>query len=785
MAVHIKKIDFRNTGIRIAVTALLAGTLLGLYHRFSRTPEVTPPASPKPDSITSHSIQPPAEPEQKGEETLKLRLSADTLAVKRRPPVRTGKMSLHLSIGTQPAPSPAPATWPLTGHTPPLRLSITEQISAIPDDSAFGLELDASPKLTAAPPGPSPRPDETAPRDNAPVLPTPERNGPRRPTVLAGSQPPQSDPPPDSDSAGATPLAAFGWAIPPIRWGGQVGLQMSQNHNSSGANSSDIAEFLNLNASSYIYQPWFAQINGNLSLSTSQSKSSSGSQADSTSSTESISGGGQLNLFPLSRFPALLTYDVSDSNSTSNLTGTDSTTTRFGIRQSYRPESGAYNVSAGYNTSTISSSTQGDDRVDALSGSFSTRFNAQSLSANTNFSESTGNRTGQSSSLLNLNVFHNWRARDNLLVDSLATVNDNTQTFLSGGGSLSENHGRTMQLNSNVNWHPEEDEDGNIIPLNVNGGMRATTFQNDSPGSSTSTQSLSANAAASYNYSSNLSLSGNALATQVSSSASNSQVFTLLGAGANYTGDPLTFGNFSYNWNAGANGSQQSGGGSSDLTLTEQFGHNLNRAIALSKTSSMGLSFGQNASHSSSEQSGNTASLSHNASASYNTAFSDRASGNAGLNLSDTITAGANPSHYTNLNLDTRGQIQFNTLSSGSISMTLQHAINDTSSLGASDNRTAVTNIFGSASYQHARAFGVPRLRYNASLSANTTSSSSDERLAGNVNSANEDINYAIDNRFNYRIGLLDFQLRGTINSVAGQENATVFFRVTRDLGGF
>jgi hypothetical protein len=442
-------------------------------------------------------------------------------------------------------------------------------------------------------------------------------------------------------------------------------------------------------------------------------------------------------------------------------------------------------MSGGFNTSTISTSTRGDDQVNALYGNFSTSLGAHRLSANANFSESTGSSSGQSSSLLNLNATHAYQPRENLMFDSLATLNDNTQTFLSGTG-LSESHGRTMQLNTNATWHPEEDEDGNIIPLNVNAGLRATTFQNDNAGNATSLQSMSANAAANYNYNKNLSLSGNGLVTQISGNNTASQVFTLLGGGANYNGDPLTFGKFSYNWNAGANGSQQTGGSTpSNLTLTEQAGHTLSRAITLSKESSLGVNLGQSASHSSSSLSSQNTSLSHNAGASYNTLLGDRASGSAGVNLSDTISTGTNASHYTNLNLNTQGQIQFDVRSSGYLNMTVQRSASTLSTLNGPDTRTVTTNLFGAASYQHQRAFGVPNLRYNASLGANTTSTSNDQRLAGNVNAANEDLSYIFENRLDYRIGLLEFQLRGAINSTAGQKNALVFFRVTRDLGGF
>lgn len=831
----IERIDLRRTSIRITLAAIFGGTLLGLYHAFSYPPAVTEQPPPANTTLTPPAQKPPETAPRSGHEP-KLQLSTRIGSVL---PATVAAPSLKLSTRTTPANTPraqditipgngeltlgtsaslttAPAgksaelepridtASPLhlsfaegissnSGTPPPpprrntlvpLHLSIAEEIDNLPVDGE--LALDASPGLTAihtgTPEKPEPQPGEPGRQNNAPVLPTPERSGSRR-LAQAENKPGEGDSTSGNPAASDTTTRAFGWTIPPInyRWGGQTGLQMSRS-SSSSSSSSEVSEFINLrgSAASYIYQPWFARVNGNIDLGLTQGKTSSESQSDKTNSL-SISGGGALNLFPSSRFPGQVTYDVSNLNNSSTInTDNDLSSTRFGIRQSYRPVSNAYNVSGGYNNSTFSSSTQSDNRVDVLFGNFSTSFGSQRLSTSANYSQSTGDNLGQNSSLLNLSANHYYQVRDNLLFDSFAAFNDNLLTFQSGSGST-ENRGRTMQLNTNASWHPEEDEDGNVIPLNVNAGARFANFRNDTTGSSTTNQSLSANVAALYAYSSNLSLSGNGLMTQVSSNNS-TQTLTLLAAGANYSGDPRTIGKFDYNWNAGANGSQQTGGSSgSILSLNEQLGHSLSRAIALSETSLMSVNLGQSLSHSSSSQSDSTASLSHNAGANYSTTFSERTQGSVNLNLSDTITTGANASHYNNLTLSSLGTMQINARSSASVNMSIQRSASTTSTLDGLDNRSVTTSMLGTANYQHQRAFGVPRLRYNANLNANTMSRSSDDRLAGNVNATNEDLTYEFDNELNYRIGLLDFQLRGTINSSDGNTNTMIFFRVTRD----
>ena len=587
-------------------------------------------------------------------------------------------------------------------------------------------------------------------------------------------------------------------------------MQANRTSRSGGAQSSELMETVNMRGATYIYQPWLAQVSANLGLSTTQASSSSGVQVEGQSSdsqpkSSSVTGGGSLNLFPSSRFPFLATLDVSDSRSSSELVNTGYTNTRVGLRQSYSPEEGGYGVVAGYNSSKVNFGTQGSDTVNALFGDFSRNLEAQSMQANVNYSQSSRELTGDSASLLNLNARHTYRALDNLSIDSLASLSDNNLNYTGGASGALRSRGRYLQLNSFANWHPEEDEDGNEIPLNVNVGVRALSAQSESGDTSTGAQSLGGNLSATYRFNQNLSLTGNGVVTRIATEGGDSQVLTIFGGGASYVGDPLTFGKFSYYWNTGASGNQQTGGKEGGYqTLTGQFGHSLYRPVELGERSSLNFTLGQNVSQTTSGLFGSATALTHNAGAAYHAAFGESLNGSASLNLSDTQTTGANASgHFTNLNLLLSGQAQFSRYSSGSINMTFMRVVSNSSSvqnvspgggIGAIDNlfytnnitnRNDNTNVFGSATYQHRRVFGVSRLRYSMNFNANTLASARDERLAGNVNAPVDNFTYSFDNRLDYRIGRLDLQLRGTIAELAGKKNAMVFFKVSREFGGF
>jgi hypothetical protein len=585
----------------------------------------------------------------------------------------------------------------------------------------------------------------------------------------------------------------LGWGLAPVRWGGQLGTLARRNSSSGGASSSDLQEFLSLRAASYIYQPWFAQVNGNVQLTNNQSSSSGGGSGSTNSQQQGrgISGGGTLRLFPVSRFPFQANYDVSDSRNNADLVSSNYTNTRFGARQNYQPEDGAYTLTGGYDSSTINSSDFGKDSVATWFGGFSRNTDIQSMQGNLNYSQSDRSQNGDSSRLLSFDSRHTYRIEENLSYDSLATIVDNTLNYTTPSG-VSSNHGRYMQFNSNLTWRPEDED----IPLYVTGGWRSLSALSETNGTSSTSQSMGVNLSATYMPTANLSLSGNGLMTRLANSTGGSQLLTLIGGGATYTGDPLNFGNYSYNWSAGASGSQQSGGGgtgnaglNSNTSLTGQFNHNLSRVIGAGEADSWYLTVGQSLAETSSTQVGNTSSLTNSAGVSYRAIAGDAYNGTASFNANDMLTTGANAGHFRYFNLQLNGQAQFTTRSSGSINLTFQWSehkdtqVQNNTVYFNSAAQASATNIFGSAVFQHQRAFGVPGLRYTMSFNANTLAR--DDRLAGDVNASVERVTYSFDNRFDYRIGLLDFQLKGLVTETAGKKNALIFLKATRDFGRY
>lgn len=747
-----KDLHRANVALRFLIAGLFGGSLLGVDQALAQTP---------PRDVAD-------------DEGLALRSSSELLVY---PPRRNAT---------------SPKTSPDRGAL--LRLSLSPTISALASaalssSSPQSVRSGASgaPILLAESDGDETPYDPTVPGP-APVG-RPARPVPGRAVTIPGA--PAATLVADSAADGKGD-ASPGWGLAPMRWGGQLGLLTRRNSSSGGTASSDTQEYLNLRAASYIYQPWFAQVNGNLQLTTNQGSSSAGSGGtDSSQSGKSITGGGLLRLFPVSRFPFQANYDVSSSRNNADLVSTDYTNTRFGVRQSYRPEDGAFALTGGYDSSIITANSFGKDSVGTWFGNFSRNTDVQSMQGNLNFSQSRRSQNGDASRLISFDSRHTYQLEENITYDSLATITDNTLDYATTAG-MSHIHGRYMQFNTNLTWRPEDDE----IPLFVTGGVRTLSALNEANGSSSSSQSMGLNVSATYTPSANLSLNGNGIVTRLANGGAGSQLLTLFGGGAIYTGDPLSIGNFSYNWNAGASGSQQSGVGGqgsgaipSNTTLTGQFNHNLNRAINAGERDSWYFTLGQSLSETSSTQVGNTTSLTNTAGVSYRAMLGEAYSGTASFNANDMLTTGANAGHFRYFNVQLNGQAQFSQRSSGSVNLTFQWSAQKMPQVQSNTiflnngTQNSTMNVFGSVVFQHQRVFSVPGLRYTMSFNANTLAR--DDRLAGDVNGSIERLTYSMDNRFDYRIGLLDFQLKGLITESAGKKNALVFFKVTRDFGKY
>lgn len=586
-----------------------------------------------------------------------------------------------------------------------------------------------------------------------------------------------------------TGLGGLGWEIPPIRWGGSLGYSYQKSTSGSANSSSSQGLFANLNASSYIYAPWFATVSGRLGITTSNSSSSTPtSGAGDSNQAANIVGGGEVNMFSSSRFPFRAYFDRSDSRVSGTIVNQDYVNTRFGLTQNYRAEDALSSGSFMLDRSSVDASDGRKDSVTALSGSYSTQTGLWQHNANGRYSLGQRDGSGERVSLIGFNTSHNANLSDTANLSATVNYSDSDLRTADPTGTLSSSRGRFLQVYTYGSWMPEF-EDLEDLPLTLNGSLRYGSQETQFGAASSSAQTIGGNLSALYRYSNNLTVSLNTALNHITIAGGESRLLTLVGSNVSYMGNPLTIGNFSYNWNVGGNANWQSGAGETPASslLGAIAGHSLGRSYALGDGQTLSLNFSQSLNATSSQMVGTSESLSNNLSLNYGMYSGDRFSGSVSGMLSDVYTTGVNAQHYKNLNLGVNAQGQLSQQSSLNMNLMFNwsdqtNQTQDSFGVPQTMNSQRMT-LNGAVNYSHLRFANVRGLRYNLLFAADTRLR--DDRLYGDFNAQQDRSRLSLTNRLDYAIGLLNFRLSLVNNDAGGKKNALLFFQVTRQFGSY
>lgn len=546
--------------------------------------------------------------------------------------------------------------------------------------------------------------------------------------------------------------------------------------------------FSNLSAASYIYAPWAATVSGRIGLTTSWSDSSSqGDSGGSQSKNNNLIGGGDLNIFPASRFPFQAYFDRSDSRASGNLVASDYVNDRYGIRQTYRAAEGTTNAGFQLDRSVVDSVQSGRDAVTSLSGSLATDIGIVRNSLSGRYSLGERLRTGEKARLVGFNTSHSANLEDNLSLSGNFNYVDNSIQGATGSSSFSDARTRFIQGGTFASWMPEFEEREDL-PLTLSGGVRYTVLQAEFGGQTVDSRSFGANVNGSYRFSNNLTAGASGGVNQIAGGTGSTLLLTTLGANVNYVGDPLTLGNYSYNWNAGSSAGWQSGAGDipTNAFFGVQAGHSLSRFFSLSESDTLSVSLSQTATLAQNQSAGNSNSLAHSAAASYGLRWGEQFTGTATASLSDMLTTGANAQHFRMLSLGLFGLGQLSPLSSANVNLQFNWTDqNSTLQFQGFESKTNTQHmtLIGSASYTHGRFLGYRGLRYTLLFTADTRLR--DDRLFGDANSVVDRSRWTVNNRIDFRIGLLDLRANLAVNDVGGKKNALLFFQATRQFGTY
>lgn len=600
------------------------------------------------------------------------------------------------------------------------------------------------------------------------------------PAPLPGNEGRQFDrtslPPPEPPGSRKDSGSKYGLA--PIRWGGEFGYSYSKRRSDDSDDSQNhIYQIVN-RASSYILYPWLAKVDGNLSVALIKAKSSS--QDNSTTGNVSLTGGLGLDLFPVSRFPFRADFSVSDTRTSGALTSADYRTYRLMLRQNYRPPQGRWTANGAFNMSMLEGNF-GRDTVYQLTGGYDWRGDEQGMNIQSTFSTNSVTDGATNRNFVTV-ANHYMRVDEATRVDSGATLAIVEVGGLNGAASDSSTN--IFQLYSVGSWTPIESK------WRASASARLSRTGNQAGDTDISSTTAAVQAGVNYRATNNLNLSGTAALTGSPDRGASSLTSTV-SAGAVYAGDPLRFGNYSYNWSVAGNLSSSSSEQFKSQTANLSANHSLGRSWMLGERSSLSASLAQTATtfRSTGEGGVGGTSLGHTASLSLSASPTDETVGFMGLSVSDSRTYGDFPSTYQSANLQIGGDWRLSPRASISGNMTWQKALQKSERqvdpftglpvLIQNDDAT----LNGAISYIHTRAFSIRGLVYSLQLSA--TSAQGNQRQFGDPDATREGTSRNVDSRLSYRIGRLDTQLQLRFAEVDGKKNALLFFRVSRSFGAY
>ena len=602
-----------------------------------------------------------------------------------------------------------------------------------------------------------------------------------------------TEPAEDGENPGRT------WAIPPIGWTGSLAYDLRATH--APGEGRTLAQLVtgNLGLRTFVYAPWLARVSGNIGLTstwTSQDPDSSfpaGPLVTDASLHEQIrtreqfiTGNARVDVFPQSRFPFEAHVERNDSRIDSGLASTfDFQTQNIGFSQRYRPHTGRWDMTAGYDRR--EQTAQGfKAQQDLVTGDFNTTWKYNQLNLNGSHSRARATGIDDESRYGTLVARHNYAPSTALSVDTTA------------------NWGRTEERSRNtasdvqvMQWSSVGLYRGENSPLSLTGTARALHLREDLGG--TGLDAWGATLGANYDYNANLRLTANTGFNATSSAGSEA---TSLGAsvGASYQGDSLALGGARYDWfTSGALGFTTTQGDRIDseqqTALNLQLGHTLNRVWATGALSTVTITAGQTLSYTQIATSrdlrtedlgagtGDVTALLNTLSGTWATGGSDR-NAYARATYSDSMALQGPDNRFQLFNFQLSGSFEFDNRRSLTGDFTWQQTWQEDAARfdgfgRLANSRNDSRGASGEVIYRHQRLWGLPRLRFESRLKL----AQDVLNQPGTLLSIPDRETKLWENRLDWSVGRIDMQAILRLSQVDGRQREAFLFRIQRNFG--
>lgn len=594
-----------------------------------------------------------------------------------------------------------------------------------------------------------------------------------------------------------TPASGLGlsWRGAPIVTSGSVSYDLRTVRGQDLPSTLSQLVTTSLNARSYIYQPWFATVQGTLGLTTGSTRNAGGAdtvaqgpfasqQERFVSKDRFVTGSGRVDLFPRSRFPFEFHVERSDSRIDSGLASTfDFRRQSFGFSQRYQPVSRAYRLSASFDRHEQVGAAYRDTQ-NQLVGDFDTKWKHNELALGASHSQAARPTSDERSQFTSLVARHQYTPGSALSVNTTVNWTRTDEQLAALASDLS-----VLQLSSVGLWRQEGSK------LALNGSVRGLLLRDAA--ADTALNSFGLTLGASYELNKNARLTAVGSANATDSNGMGSQSFSG-SAVASWQGDTLEFKGLQYDWfasgSAGGSTSSGSGHGSeSQTTLGLQLGHTLSRAWRITSQSGLVLNAGQTVStnvnrsslHGPGDAPETLRTLMHTAGATFNITGDNR-SAYARASINDSKELGGTHARFQMFNFQLSGNFEIDRNRSLVGDLTLQRAKQrpgDRFDAGAQElapgERTSSSSASGEVTYRQQRLFGIPRLRFTSRVKL----AQDVLKEPGTLSTFPDRETRLWENRLDWIVGRLESQLIFRIAEVDGKRRNFLMWRVQRSFG--
>lgn len=586
------------------------------------------------------------------------------------------------------------------------------------------------------------------------------------------------------------PTAAQGlhWQAPPLSWAGSVAYDHRIDRSAGATEQVQQLLTARIGASSWLVQPWLATLNGQLGLTAARSSAATPGM---DSGERFVTGQGQLNLFPRSRFPFELRYEASDSRIDPNLAQTLSYTSReLALTQRYRPESGIWQVGAGYTRREQAGPEFGRDEQRIWSLDASATLGQHHLALNWADQRAQRELRAEQAVFHSVVARHSYAPSQEWQIETSGNWTRSEGPLLAGGSEV-----RMVQAGTLAFWRPQGQ------PFTFSASLRGLELHDELDGGHLLTQSASLGASWAITDALRLVASSSANRVESGSLQENSIANSV---GANWQSQPLALGPFRYDWYAGMSANDLRASRVQEQAWSGQLGHTLSRhwsaggqlwqwslgqSLSAQHSRISGASGVNGASGGTGEVGTDPVNTSRTRLDTHSTALTWQSPGTrhayARASISDARELGGGGARFQLLNLQASGQFELDRWRTLTGDLTWQQVrqSTDTSELTpalVAGTRYGSRMVGGELNYLHRRFWGQPGLRLGARL-----------RVARDVLHATQTLALLPDRetrmaelRLDYQIGKLETGLLLRRAEFDGQWRDLLMWRIQRSLGG-